>query len=359
LFVLRKIKYKKGRKVHPSTLEYTGIHKDTPTEMQMFVYNVDEVIEFQQCQPHDLDTNIDALKVNWINIHGLNNHAFIEKVGANFGADHFIIGDILNTTKRTRIEEYHEILFFNVKSLLPQKESDNISVEQISFLLKDNVLISFQEKRSDFFTHIRERIRTNSGVVRTKKADYLLYLLLDAIIENFYITIESEENKVDQLIDLSKINTNPEVLELIEKHRDNFNFLKRSIIPLRDSLFSIKSIKDDNVFNDILPENFTFFSRLHQKCLELLEQIDSDLITLESASNYFFSAQNHKMNQVMKTLTVVSMFFLPLTFIVGIYGQNFKNFPELEWEYGYFIIWGIMLTIVAVMFVYFKIKKWF
>ena len=205
----------------------------------------------------------------------------------------------------------YNILFFNVKSLLPQKKSDNISVEQISFLLKDNVLLSFQEKRSDFFTHIRERIRTNSGVVRTKKADYLLYLLLDAIIENFYITIESEENKVDDLIDLSKKNTNPEVLELIEKHRDNFNFLKRSIIPLRDSLYSIKSIKDDNVFNDIQHENFTFFSRLHQKCLELLEQIDSDLITLESASNYFFSAQNHKMNQVMKTLTVVSMFFLP------------------------------------------------
>jgi magnesium transporter len=154
-------------------------------------------------------------------------------------------------------------------------------------------------------------------------------------------------------------NTNPEVLELIEKHRDNFNFLKRSIIPLRDSLYSIKSIKDDNVFNDIQPENFTFFSRLHQKCLELLEQIDSDLITLDSTSNYFFSAQNHKMNQVMKTLTVVSMFFLPLTFIVGVYGQNFRNLPELEWEYGYFIIWGIMLTIVAVMFIYFKIKKWF
>ena len=140
---MRKIKYKKGRKVQPSTLEYTGIHKDTSTEMQMFVYDNEDIIEFQQCEPHDLDDNIDALKVNWINIHGLNNHTFIEKVGAKFGADHFIIGDILNTTKRTRIEEYHNILFFNVKSLLPQKESDNISVEQISFLLKDNVLISF------------------------------------------------------------------------------------------------------------------------------------------------------------------------------------------------------------------------
>ena len=356
---MRKIRYKKGRKVHPSTLEYTGIHKEIPTEMQLFVYDSNEVTEFQKLQPQELENSIDAQKVNWINIHGLNNHAFIEKVGEKFGADNFIINDILNTTKRTKLEEYHNILFFNVKSLLPVENTDNIKYEQISFILKNTILLSFQEKRSDFFTHIRERIRTNSGVVRTKKADFLLYLLLDAIIENFYITIESEEDRVDEIINLSKTSTKPEVLELIEKHRDNFNFLKRSIIPLRDSLYSIKSMKDDDVFNDIQAENYSFFARLHQKCLELLEQIESDLITLESASSYFFSAQNHKMNEVMKTLTVVSMFFLPLTFIVGVYGMNFKYFPELEWKDGYFIIWGVMILVVLFMFVYFKMKKWF
>ena len=356
---MRKIKYKKGRKVIPSVLEYTGNHKDTPTEIQLFVYNSENLIEIQQLHVNEIEKNIDTSKVNWLNIHGLNEPEKIAEIGEKFGADSFIIGDILNTTKRTKLEEYHNILFFNVKSLLPIENSDNINYEQISFILKDNVLISFQEKRSDFFTHIRERIRTNSGVVRTKKADFLLYLLLDAIIENFYITIESEEDRVDEIINLSKTSTKPEVLELIEKHRDNFNFLKRSIIPLRDSLYSIKSMKDDDVFNDIQAENYSFFSRLHQKCLELLEQIESDLITLESASNYFFSAQNHKMNEIMKSLTVVSMFFLPLTFIVGVYGQNFKYFPELEWENGYFIIWGVMIVVVLLMFVYFKMKKWF
>ncbi len=359
LFVLRKIKYKKGRKVQPTHLEYTGNHKDTPTEIQLFVYGIDDVSEINELHVSEIEANVDILKVNWLNVHGLNEPKIIAEIGAQFEADAFIIGDILNTTKRTKLEEYHNILFFNVKSILPIEDSDNIKYEQISFILKDNVLISFQEKRSDFFTHIRERIRTNSGVVRTKKADFLLYLLLDAIIENFYITIESEEDKVDELINTIKLNTKPETLEHLEKHRDNLNFLKRSIIPLRDSLYSIKSMKDDDVFNDIQPENYSFFSRLHQKCLELLEQIESDLSTLDSASNYFFSAQNHKMNEVMKSLTVVSMFFLPLTFIVGVYGQNFKNFPELEWEYGYFIIWGVMIIVVLFMFVYFKIKKWF
>lgn len=356
---MRKLKYKKGRKVQSGSLEYTGSHKSHPTEIQLFVYNSEEVTEMRELDVEHVKESIDISKVNWVNVHGLNEPEKVAGIGEIFGADHFIIGDILNTTKRTKLEEYHDILFFNVKSLLPIKDSDSLGYEQISFMLKDNVLLSFQEKRSDFFTHIRERLRTNSGIVRTKKADYLLYLLLDAIIENFYISIESEEDRVDEIIDLSKTSTKPEVLELIEKHRDNFNFLKRSIIPLRDSLYSIKSMKDDDVFNDIQHENYSFFSRLHQKCLELLEQIESDLITLDSASNYFFSAQNHKMNEVMKTLTVVSMFFLPLTFIVGVYGQNFKHFPELEWEYGYFIIWGIMISIVAIMFVYFKIKKWF
>jgi magnesium transporter len=270
-----------------------------------------------------------------------------------------MLGDILNTTKRTKLDEYHDVLFFNIKSLLPIENSDNINIEQISFLLKNGILVSFQEKRSDFFTHIRERITTHSGIVRDKKADYLLYLLLDAVMENFYITIESEEDRVEELINLSKTSTNPKILEQIEKHRDNYNFLKRSIIPLRDSLYSIKSIKDDNVFNAIEHDNYSFFERLHQKCLELLEQIEYDLISLDSASNFYFSTQNHKMNEVMKTLTVVSVFFMPLTFIVGIYGMNFDNMPELQWKYGYFIVLGFMFLLLLGMIYYFKRRNWY
>jgi magnesium transporter len=270
-----------------------------------------------------------------------------------------MLADILNTTRRTKLEESQDSLFFNIKSLLPAGDSDNISVEQISFLIKDGILISFQEKRSDFFLHIRERIRTHSGIVRTKKADYLLYILLDSIMQNFYITLENEEDKVEELINISKNSADPIILERIEKHRDNFNFLKRSIIPLRDSLYDIKSIKDDNVFNSIETENFSFFTRLHQKSLELLEQIESDMGSLESASNFFFSAQTHKMNEIMKTLTIVSAIFIPLTFIVGVYGMNFENLPELKYQYGYHTVMGFMFLIVIGMIIYFKKRRWF
>ena len=356
---MRKIKYKKGRKLQPYNLEYTGIHKRTDSEIQLFVYDDANLSEYVDFNVADLKGSIDVKKTNWLNIHGLNDLDLLKSIGDYFEIDNFMLADILNTTRRTKIEEQQDILFFNIKSLLPAENSDNISVEQISFLIKDGVLISFQEKRSDFFTHIRERIRTHSGIVRTKKSDYLLYILLGSVMENFYITIENEEDKIEELINLTKKSADPIILERIEKHRDNFNFLKRSIIPLRDSLYDIKSIKDDNVFNVIEAENFTFFSRLHQKSLELLDQIESDMGSLESASNFFFSAQTHKMNEIMKTLTIISAIFIPLTFIVGVYGMNFKYMPELEYKHGYYTVVGVMVFIGLLMMYYFKRRRWF
>jgi magnesium transporter len=356
---VRKIKYKKGKKVQPTLLEYTGAHKHIQTEIQLFVYDDLDLAEFKEFNVSQIEKHVDFKKTNWLNVHGLNDTDVIKSIGDYLNVDNFMLSDILNTTKRTKLDEYHDTLFFNIKSLLPEEESNNIKVEQISFLLKNGILVSFQEKRSDFFTHLRERIRTHSGIVRTKKADYLLFLLLDSIMENFYVTIENEEDKVEELINLSKQSTDLSILEQIEKHRDNYNFLKRSIIPLRDSLYSIKSIKDDNVFDAIETNNYSFFDRLHQKCLELLEQIEYDLTTLDSASSFFFSTQSHKMNEVMKTLTVVSVFFMPLTFIVGVYGMNFDNMPELHWKYGYFIIVGVMFLLLIGMIIYFKKRKWY
>src|SRR3970282_1755008 len=206
---MRKIKYKKGRKLQPYNLEYTGIHKKTDSEMQLFVYDDLNLAECADFNVSDLKKNIDVKKTNWLNIHGLNDLDFLKLISDYFEIDNFMLADILNTTRRTKIEEKQDILFFNIKSLLPTEDSDNISSEQISFLIKEGILISFQEKRSDFFTHIRERIRTHSGIVRTKKADYLLYILLDAIMENFYITIENEEDKIEGLTDLTKESADP------------------------------------------------------------------------------------------------------------------------------------------------------
>jgi magnesium transporter len=226
-------------------------------------------------------------------------------------------------------------------------------------VLKDNVLVSFQEKKSAFFNHIRERIKTHSGIVCKKQNDYLLYLMLDAVMENFYISIEYYEEGIERLLLQSKASDDPKVLIDIERNRENLNFLKRSIIPLRDALYNLKSEQDDASFNIIKSANYTFFTRLHQKSVEILEQIEYDINTLDSASSFYFSSQSHRMNEIMKVLTVVSVIFMPLTFIVGVYGMNFEHMPELKLTYGYYVVVGVMVGIAVAMAWYFKRKKWF
>jgi magnesium transporter len=357
---LRRIKYKKVRRVHGASIEYNGIYTDKATDLQLFVYNELSVVEFQKIQVEEFIKNRDLNQSNWLNIHGLSDVSVIKELADKLKLNNIFVADILNIARGTRLEEIDNTLFFSIKSILPSDDKyASISIEQISFLIQDGLIISFQEKKGDFFTHIRERLRINSGVVRKKKVDYLLYLLLDAIIENFYITIENKENEIEKLLQESKASDNPIIIEKIEAIKEVMHFLKRSLTPLKEALYTIKTIKEDAEFNSIEESNFVFFSRLHQKTLELLEQIEYDMGSLDSASNFFYTAQNHKMNEVMKTLTVISSVFLPLTFIAGIYGMNFKYMPELNYKYGYYIIIGLMVLIVIVMLYYFKKKKWF
>jgi magnesium transporter len=356
---LRKIKYKKGRKVQPNQVEYTGIYTDKETELQLFVYNEENAVEFQNITVDAFFKSKINSQNNWLNIHGLTNVNLIKSLTEILNLNSLIVSDIVNISRGTSLDELDDTLFFSIKSILPSKNNETINIEQISFLLQDGLVVSFQEKRGDFFTHIRERIRTNAGIVRKKKVDYLLYLLLDAVIENFYITIDIKETKIEELLASSKNSDNPMIMQDIERTRESFHFLKRSLIPLRDALYTIKTIKYDDELDFIEPSNFVFFGRLHQKTLELLEQIEYDMNSLNSASNFFYTAQNHRMNEVMKILTVVSVIFMPLTFIVGVYGMNFKFFPELEWKYGYFMVLGFMFLVVSSMIYYFKRKKWF
>ncbi|MEZ4854495.1 magnesium/cobalt transporter CorA [Flavobacterium sp.] len=357
---MRKLKYNKGRSNQPHIYDYTGIYTDIKAETQLFVYNEETVAEYENVSVEDFASKQNKTKNNWLNLHGLTNVDFIKNLAAQLNIASIIVADILNISRGTRFDELDDCLFFSIKSILPSDDAnDAIKMEQISFLIQDNILISFQEKRGDFFTHIRERLRNNTGIVRKKKVDFLLYLMLDSVLENFYITIANKESEIEKLQMLSKTSDNPKIVEDIEKCSEIFYVLKRSLSPLKDALFTIKTIKDDNEFNTIEPSNFVYFSRLHQKTVDLLEQIDYDMNLLDSASNFYYTTQNHKMNEVMKTLTVISSVFLPITFIAGVYGMNFKNMPELDYNYAYFIVLGIMFLIMIAMLIYFKYKKWF
>jgi magnesium transporter len=360
---VRRIKYKQVRKVQPNFFEYTGNYTQDPVDVQLFVYNEEGYEEYKSCTLDRMEKELrdpsQTNDVKWLNIHGLHNTEMIRKIGEFLDVEPAIIGDILNVTRRARMEEEDNVLFFSIKSVLAEDDLTKLRIEQISFLMKDNLIVSFQERRNDFFTHLRERIRTGSGIVRKRGNDYLLYLLLDAIMENFFITLEAFEEDIEKLFPDSKQAENNSVLYRVEKSRERLNFLKKAVVPLRDALYNLKSIKDDQDYDGIDRSNYTFFARLHQKCLEILDQIEYDNNTLESASNMFFSSQGQRMNQIMKTLTVFSVIFMPLTFIVGVYGMNFDNMPELKTQNGYYAVWAAMIVIAIGMAIYFKKKRWF
>lgn len=360
---MKRIQYNKVRKVQPNFYEYKGVHTTEPVDMQLFVYDEQGYEEYKNVSLERVGAEcydeLQANDVKWLNVHGLHNVELIKQIGELLDVEPFVIGDILNTTRRTRIEELGDVLFFSIKSVLPKEEDDVVQTEQVSFLLKENVIISFQEKKSDYFNHIRERIRTGTGIIRKKKNDYLLYLMLDAIMENFFITIESYEDEIEKLSNEVKSNSQKNYIPLLEKNRDNLSYIKRSLNPLREALYNLKSIEGEEEIDTVKKPNHAFFARLHQKSLELLDQIEYDLITLDSASNFYFAAQGQRMNQIMKTLTIFSVIFMPLTFIVGVYGMNFDNMPELRAENGYYVTWAVMIVVAIAMVIYFKNKKWF
>ncbi|QYJ67971.1 magnesium/cobalt transporter CorA [Flavobacterium litorale] len=360
---MKRIKYRKVRKVQPNYFEYTGNHTTEPVAMQLFAYNEHNFTEYDAITPETIaekcDTEKYANDVLWLNIHGLHDVELIKCIGKAFQLENFIIDEILNTSQRTRMNELEDILFFSVKSILPEEELGTMETEQISFVLKGNVIISFQEKRSDYFDHIRERIRTGTGLVRKRKNDFALYLMLDAIMENFFVTIEKQEEEIETISTKAKNNYKADIIAETEKVRENLNYLKWSLYPLKEALFDLKDVEANEVYEAIRKSSYAYFGRLHQKSLEMLDQIEHDLTSLESISNFHYSAQSQRMNEIMKTLTIFSVIFMPITFIVGVYGMNFENMPELRAANGYYIVMGVMLVVTIGMVFYFKQKDWF
>lgn len=360
---MKRIQYNKVRKLQTNYYEYTGEHKTEPVEMQLFVYDENGYEEYKKVSLERVaaecydERQIDDVK--WLNIHGLHDVELIKNIGELLEVEPFIIGDILNTNRRTRIEELGDVLFFSIKSVMPKEKDDVVQTEQVSFLLKGNLIISFQEKKSDYFNHIRERIRTGTGMTRKRKNDYLLYQMLDAIMENFFVTIENYEDAIEKIDNEAKLDLKKSHIQDIESNRDNLTYIKRSLNPLREALYSLKNTEEDTGFDMVKKSNSVYFARLHQKSLELLDQIEYDLITLDSASNFYFAAQGQRMNQIMKTLTIFSVIFMPLTFIAGVYGMNFDNMPELRTKNGYYVTWAVMIGVGISMIVYFRRKKWF
>lgn len=340
-----------------------NINMPRPSEskiiLELIQYNEKEFSKHEDLPITELIANIKSNQVNWINLDGLDEKSIIQKIGDRFNLHSLLIEDIISD-HQPKIEEYDDYLFFTLK-MLYRIELNQIDYEQISFVLGKDFLLSFQEKEGDLFGSLRDRIKLDQGRIRKKKADYLLYRLVDIIVDNYYNVLDAIGQQIEGIEEEIYKNSSEQQFKKIQKLKKELIFLRKALYPLRDAMS--KLIKDESGFID--PANQRYYADVYDHVVHLIDSLDTYKDLTSGLMDIYINTLNSRMNEVMKVLTIISTIFIPLTFVVGVYGMNFNteispwNMPELNSVYGYPVVMGVMLLIVVGMIRYFKFKKWF
>ncbi len=334
-----------------------GIQDHAPSENQVIL----ELIQYDEREyAMQADLPVDELLalfksglINWVNVDGLHDRSIVLKLGKHFNLHSLLIEDILSD-HQPKAEEFDEYIFFTMKMLYGIKNK-KIEYEQISFVLGKDYLLSFQEKEGDLFGSLRERIKQSSGRVRARKADYLLYRLIDIIVDNYYNVLDEVGHQIEHVEE--DIYRHPSNLEFqkIQAIKKELIYLRKALYPLRDAVN--KLTKDESGFID--PSNIRYFSDVYDHVVHLIDSLDTYKDLTTSLMDIHINTMNTRLNEVMKVLAVISTIFMPLTFIVGVEGMNFEHMPELHTLWGYPAVLLLMAVIVFGMIGYFKYKKWF
>jgi magnesium transporter len=342
------------KKNDPNKFIFTGVASEKRIGVQLFKYNALECNENRDFNPADFEGFTDSKYCYWLNIHGLNDTEAISSICKKQQVHDLVIQDILDVNQRPKFQTFENFCFLTLKSVLPSDQE--LITEQISFVFGSNYLMSFQEREADYFEHLRYRLRDKKGILSERGPDYLLYTMLESILDNYFKTLQQMEDNMEAFDVLSGFHEpSPEILEKIESYKKHLHIIRRTILPIKE--FSQVIEREDNPY--IEKKHLKYFLEIKDLSLTLLDQCETLTASLESSTNLFFSLQSHRMNQVMKTLTIVATIFIPLTFVAGIYGMNFSHMPELEWKYGYAGVWGLFIIMLLGMLSYFKKKNWF
>ncbi len=323
------------------------------TILELIAYNRTEYERFDDLPADKLCQLQQEDRVNWINLDGLYQHEMVDSLQQHFNLHSLLVEDVL-TDHRPKAEEFDNYFFFTLK-MLHRIDGVKIDYEQISFVLGKNYLLSFQEKEGDLFDGFRERIRLDQGRVRKKGADYLMYRLTDIIVDNYYNVLDHIGDRVDEMEENAYEDPSNSSFNKIQSLKKELIHLRKALSPLRDALGKI--LKGESDF--ILEENLPFYSDVYDHVIHLIDSLDTYQDMTSNLLDVHMHAMNNKMNEVMKVLTVISTIFIPLTFIVGVYGMNFEVMPELKWQYGYLSVWLLMILVVLGMLSFFRYKKWF
>lgn len=338
----------------PGTLVHIGKKHSDSIRIQLIEYSQDH-FESRECK--QVDECFSALTnnhVSWINIDGLHDVPTIESLGSPFGLHPLLMEDILHTHQRPKTESYDNCLYVTLRMLGISKDKKHIVSEQVSLVLGDNWVLSFQEREGDLFDGLRERLSQGQGITRKKGADYLLYRLIDTLVDNYFFVTDHFSEKSEKLEIEALESPTEETLARIQEIKKQLIELKRVVVPLREAVSSLYRDESKLIKKDVT----RYFRDVYEHTVQVIDSIETQRDIISGVTDLYLSGISNKMNEVMKVLTIIATIFIPLTFIAGIYGMNFAHMPELSWEYGYASAWGLMLLVTIIMIIFFKRKKW-
>src|SRR5512143_241125 len=336
------------------TLLYTGEKKGEKIIIRVIDYDETNFLETELSAAEACIPYKNKPTVTWINVDGVHNVPVLEKLGDCFGLHRLVMEDILNTDQRPKVEGFGEYLYIVLK-MLSNDRNGEIVTEQISIVVGSNFVLSFQEGiEGDVFNLIRERLRSGKGRIRKMSADYLAYALLDAVVDNYFVILEKFGDKIELLETELIENPSQQTVQRIYQLKRELIFLHNAVWPLREVVNSMTKHESPLVRESTSP----YLRDVYDHVIHVIDSVDIYREMISSMLDMYLSSVSNRLNEVMKVLTVISLIFMPITFIAGVYGMNFKNMPELEWRYGYFYSLIGMFGIGVAMFIYFKRKQW-
>jgi len=338
----------------PGTLVHVGEKKVDSVRITFIDYDEQS---FQEKQVTDIEECLklkDTPTVSWINIDGLHDIELLEKLGKGFDLHSLVLEDILSTGQRPKFEDYENHIFIVLKMLSFSNENQSVETEQVSLIFGSNYVISFQERIGDVFDQVRERIRSAKGRIRKMGSDYLAYALLDAIVDNYFVILERFGEKIESMEEEVMDNPTERTVQQIHSLKGDMISLRKSIWPLRELINGMQK-SDSSLINETTD---IYLRDVYDHTIQIIDTIESFRDMVSGMLDIYLSSLSNKMNAVMKVLTIIATLFIPLTFVAGIYGMNFKYMPELEWRWSYPIVWFIMIAVAVVMLLYFRRKKW-
>ncbi len=337
------------------TLLYTGERGKNGIKVTLIDYDAQSFEErtlkrVDECLPYKLKPTI-----TWINVDGVHDPVMLEKLGESFGLHRLVTEDLMNIVQRPKCEDFGDYLFVVLKMLSYDEKENKIVPEQISLILGQKFLLTFQEDiRGDVFHLIRDHLRAGKGKIRKMDTDYLAYALLDALVDNYFIILEKLGDRIDLLEEELMTRPGKNVIEQLYQLKRELLFVHKAVWPLREVISSLVRRESPLIHEMTTP----YLRDVYDHVVQAIDSVEIYRDMLTTMLDLYLSNVSYRTNEIMKVLTIIATIFMPLTFLAGVYGMNFKYMPELEWEYGYLLVWMIMIGLGVVMIGYFKKKKW-